>query len=431
MTLEDELNNAQNQYNVITFEVSTGTWNGPDIDDPDVLNTCYQVDTSCGIDQINAQATLLFTTMPTVAINAPIQVFAGYNGEAEVIFKGEVAGKAWEFAPGKFALPCRDRLARTRFGWAGVERVYTLQDDAAIIQNILEAYGLPSTILSIESSGWQLGIIQDVVLPQNQNGWSLISEIDSLTLYRTYTDGTGVVKRHNIFATVAEEPTWDFIEGINIISINRKQDPIWPNQATVTGLTYEDVDISGMVATENPNIPNPPGLLAQETQSDLVETEDRATLSAQYLLTIKRAESERSEVATFGNPLIQPLQLIHLESASAGIVYDSIVESVRHSVTATSFLTTIRTLGILNADEATSGFDPIARITTVVDRESVYISGTLVERYFVTLDGSTSTDADGSIVSYASFPFPMARQAAAQACVLEQCSMILRAPPQH
>lgn len=403
MSIADELNAAQSQRMDINFEVSTGTWSGPDIASPEILSNCYAADISVGVDQINAAATFYFVGNPGLTANAPVQCFAGYNGEGAAVFKGEVSDKAWEFAPGKFALSCRDRLGRTREGWAGADAVYATMDDADIVRNILEKYGLPSSIAEIVSSGATLGVVQEITLATGDSGADLIAAIDEITAYRTYTDGTGVIRRRNIFATIAESPTWAFEEGVNIVSIRRSQAPRWPNQMTVAGLTYEGLEVAGEATADNPNIPTPPGLLADQTSSDLIETDTAAAQAAQILLNLKRTYSESFEIETFGNPLIQPLQLIHIDASSLdGFAGDSIVESVRHSISATAWTTSIRTIGILNADGATSGFDPVAVAKVVaVDQEAAKIGGTYEIRNFVQLDGSASYDADGRIVSWA------------------------------
>lgn len=162
------------------------------------------VDISMGLSQVNMTAQIhIAGGRPSVAEEqATADIWAGYNGHVAQLFYGELSGLAWEYFPGTITLDARDRLARLRLKWGGDDREYTEQEDGEIIQNLVEAMGIDSSVTHIELSGWTLGVIESVIAKTDQAFWPLVEEIDKLSGYRTYTTSDGVVRRTRVSGQV-------------------------------------------------------------------------------------------------------------------------------------------------------------------------------------------------------------------------------------
>lgn len=370
------------------------------------VNNVLECTVTMGYDQVNATATIVCATRPGQAVElASVEVWAGYNGLMAQIFWGECSGVTWEHFPTGIALDCRDLYARTRYGWGAVDRTYTSQDDAAIIQNLVEAYGIPVNKTSIQSSNWTLGIIQDVVLETGRDGAALIAEIDDLAGYKTATTSDGVVRRRRVSGNPAATAFWTFQEGVDILHIRRirTEDRI-ANRAVIDGYEYEGVAVSGTASATNSYLPNPPGTVTYQQQSNLVETDAVAGTIAARIVGDRNRRPEKLEIEAIGNPLIQPFMtvgLVHadLEVSSARVF----VEHVEHRITQSSFTTTITTSGgnLSGYDASAANTNPVALLDVKLFREGQDSGGTVSAFYVGIADGGQSYDPDGTAVSYA------------------------------
>lgn len=318
------------------------------IDNQEVADV-FEANISLGYDQINAQATLKCYQRPSWAVeNSTCQVYVSYNNSTPaLLFSGELSGVIWEYFPGVVGIDARGILDRLRFPWGGDDRAYTSQDDAAIIQNLIEAYGIPSSQTSIESSAWTLGTIEDVVLKTNDTAWSLIERIDKLAGYKTYVTSDGVIRRRRISGAASPTAAWSYTEGSNILKARRirQRDGII-NKMTVNGLTYEDLEITAEASAANEFVPNPPEFFADDIQDNLVESNEKALEIAYRFVSDFNRRPESLELEVIGNPVLQPgstIGVVHsdLEVAS-GLLF---IEHLEHRITANSFLTTIKTNG--------------------------------------------------------------------------------------
>lgn len=308
----------------------------------------YGADVSLGLSQVNARATLLFTSRPPRADEgASCEVWAGYNGKTAQLFKGEIVERAWDYAPGVVSVGARDLLARTRLNWAGADRTYTNEDDAAVIRNLLEAMGIPSTVARIVSSEWTLAVAQDLIAKKGEAFWRTIAEIDELAGYKTYTTSDGVIHRERVSALAAGTASFEYQKGINIIRARRtiSLDGI-ANFISVDGLEYEDVPCHAEAVDLNPYIPTPPGTIAKSVQSDLIETPTKAQEIANRMLYDNNRRPEGMELEVFGNPLLQPRMTLHVvhSDLEVGDAY-LLIDSVSHSIRKSSYRTSLRTLG--------------------------------------------------------------------------------------
>jgi hypothetical protein len=367
---------------------------------PDVL----EVAVSAGFDQINANAQLTVAQRPSWAEEgATVEVSAVINGSQALLFKGELSGNQWSFAPGTIVLDARDVLSRTRLPWGGEDRTYASQDDAAVIRNLLEAMGIPSSQANIESSGWTLGVVQDVTLATNDVPYSLIERIDNLSGYRTFSLTSGVIVRRRVDGRAAFNPAYTYTQGTNILSIRRRRtlDGI-VNRALVEGLTYEGLAVSGTAEAANPYIPDPPGTISDRVQDDLIETDVRANLIAERIVADKNRRPDGFELDVSINPLLQPGMTIAISAAAVEAQNARVlIANIRHAISAQGATTSITTTGGSVSGLAAS-FPPVASFTIDLFQEHLDPGGTASPTSLIVgvADGSGSYDPDGTITGY-------------------------------
>jgi hypothetical protein len=362
----------------------------------------FGADTSSGLTQINAQASIHLTERPSYAEKrAACEVWAGYNGNTRLIFRGELTGRAWEYFPGVVTLEARDMLARTRLDWGGDDRTYTESDDAALIRNLLEAMGIPSSVAHIESSGWTLGTVQEVIAASGRAFWPLIEEIDRLAGFKTYTRPDGTIWRNRISPFAAESAAWTYEQGVNLISI-RRRDTVEGivNRAIVTGLTYEGLVVGGPGVAEasaaNPFVPSPPTYITRREQSDLIEDDDKAIEIALRTVADNNRAPEVYEGEVIGNPFLRPAMTIHvaadaIEAGSANLLLDG----VRHAIRGASYRTSWTTLGG-NLDTTTppTGLPPDIVLDVKLFREGEDTGSGIALKTVGVADASATTDPD-------------------------------------
>ena len=384
-------------YHKITYQVLIA--GGPV---PNVIG----VDTSAGVSQINAQAVVHLTSRPGSAVEgATCEIWAGYDGHTDIVFKGELDGTSWEYFPGVVSLPARDLLARTRYDWGGDDRTYTSEDDAAIIQNLVEAMGIPSSQTHIESSSWTMGVVEPVTAPAGRAFWPLIEEIDRLAGFRTYTDRAGVIRRYSVSGNVGVGSAFSYAEGDNIIKVTRRRtlDGI-VNKCIVTGITYEGLSVGGPGVGEafadNPFVPDPPRYITLAIQSNLVEDDAKALEIATRMVADKNVRPETLELEVPGEATIQPLSILSVAHSDIEISSGRlIVDRVQHSIRGASWRTTITTLGG-NVNATATNIPPVAAFDLKLFREGEDTGSGVNAVVTGIADGSASTDPDGTVAAY-------------------------------
>lgn len=379
------------------------------IDGTHVSSVVAGVDVSAGLSQANAQALIHCTSRPSVADELKtVEIWYSLNGGTEILFRGELTGRTYQFFPDEIALECRDLLARVRYEWGGDDRTYESQDDAAIIRNLLEAMGIPSNAANIESSSWTLGTAKAVVAPAGRAFLPLIQEIDGLAGYRTFTDRTGAILRRRVSGAVGTGAAFSYETGDNMLSISRKiaTDGI-RNRAIVTGVTFLDLQIGPATAqASNPFVPDPPKYVGPPVQSDLIEDLPKAQEIADRLVADGNRRPEVYELRVVCNPKLSPINVIDItapevDTGSGRFVVDRVAHSIRLSggggarVGDPMATTTITTLGG-NIVATETNLPPIASFVVTLFAEGKDNGGGDVERVVVAVcDGSASTDPDG------------------------------------
>lgn len=293
-----------------------------------------------GIDQSNGQATIVLASEPANLEGAIVVVNAGYNGVTQQIFYGSATGVTWDYWPTGVAIDCRDRMERLRYEWGGTERTYTSTTEGSVIQNLVEAMGIDSSVTSIEDTGMTVGVTQAVRFQRGAVFLNWIREMDELCGAATFTRGDGAIYRRTVDTGTV---TWYYEQGLNINHIQRTRaiDGIY-NAVQVDGLTYEGLSVSAFIGTANSDIPDPPGTIAYRVQSNYVETDTRATIVATTLLDRKNFRPEAYTLTAVGNPLIEVGHTIEVTVDAWGLFGSALFVTAReHSISAGGFITTI------------------------------------------------------------------------------------------
>lgn len=356
---------------------------------------------SNGYDQINEQATLVCDSRPSWAVEgALIEIRTFINGESCRVFYGEIEGFNWESYAPQVGIECRDFLARTRLEWGGEDRVYTEAEDGAIIQNLVEAMGIPPELTHIESSGHVFGQFDDVIAPSGAAFWPLIEDLDRVTGYRTFTMN-GIIYRRRVSGAVSTSARWDYREGVNILHITRHRGRAGiRNRCVVKGVSDDFSEIEQEASAPNPYIPNPPGYITEEIQSNLIEDDAFALEVAERTVSDLNRRDESLGVRVSGNPLMQPGDIVYVVSpkCEAGTAYVRVVH-VQHEHTGSSFLTNFTTSGgTLSGYEAGA---PAAAMEVKLFLEAEDTGGGAVAKIVGIANGEASHDPDGTIASYA------------------------------
>ncbi len=367
------------------------------------------ISTSSGFLQINSECTITATERPSWAEEGQeVTVWASTGALNGIIFSGELAGLDWSYTPGKVSIVCQDLLARTRLEWNedDTEYEYASQDDAAVIRNLLEKMGIPSSRANIESSSWTLGTIEAIILKKGDVPYSIIEEIDKLAGYATYSDTHGNILRRRVSGIPGPSGALTFTKGVEILADarrNRSRVGI-VNRCVVTGLTYEGLSIGGdgigEFSAENPYVPNPPRYIGAPVQSNLVEDDAKALEIATRIVHDKNRRPEGLDFSIPLDPRVQPGMTVvveheDLETGTATVF----VQSVSHSISSSGAKTTIRTTGGNLSGYALES--PVASFSfsTFLEGED---TGSGVNSIIVAVcDGSASYDPDGQIASYA------------------------------
>jgi hypothetical protein len=329
MAIADEV---EASYQVVNLSVTIG---GVSVD-------ALEARVRHGIDQSNGQATVVLDSEPANLEGAIVVINAGYNGVTEQIFYGSASGVTWDWWPRGVAIDCRDRMERLRYEWGGTERTYTSTTEGSVIQNLVEAMGIDSSVTSIVDTGMTVGVVEAVRFQRGANFLNWIREIDNLCGAATFTRSDGAIYRRVVDTDTTD---YTYTQGTNILSIkrNRALDGIY-NGVQVDGLTYEGLTVTAFVGTANSDIPSPPGTVALKVQSNYVETNARATICATTLLDRHNYRPESYTLSVVGNPLIEVGHTLSVTAGSVGISSGTAlyVTAREHAISADQgFLTTI------------------------------------------------------------------------------------------
>src|SRR5262249_29400552 len=148
----------------------------------------------------------------------------------------------------------------------------------------------------------------------------------------------------------------------------------------------------------------PPGEVADEIQSDLVEDNTKAQEIAAREVGDRNRRPEYLELVVIGNPLIQAGQTIGVTHEDVGADNAHVfVEHVDQNISSSGYTTTIRTTGgnLSGYDASPVTAAPVASFVLTLYLESIDTGSSIQTVYIGVADGSASFDPDGTIASYA------------------------------
>lgn len=302
--------------------------------------TAFEARVRHGVEQDAGQATVVLPAHVPNLAGQIVDVQVSVNGVSAQLFYGTATGLQYEHWAGGVAVDCRDRMTRLNFEYGGSVREYTETTEGTIIQNLVEAMGIDSADTSIEDSGWTVAVVEAITFEPGDRFLPFIREIDELAGYATFTRSNGAIYRRPI---VYGTSTWTFAEDTNVFSARRSEaiEGIY-NAVQIDGLTYEGLTVSAFVGTANADIPDPPGTVALRKSSNYVETDSRATVVAEAMLTRVNRRPVSYSIEVPGNPLIEPAITITLDIPSVNSGGSAWVASREHVVsTSDGFVTTI------------------------------------------------------------------------------------------
>jgi hypothetical protein len=321
------------------------------------VRNVINVQTSYGRSQGISTATVNCLGGSGGAEGEDVEIYVSLNGApASAIYKGRVEQYSWDFYPGVRTIECRGRLARLAMPWgAEIERVYAQSlgngDDAVIIRNLIEAWGIPSSLHDIESSGWELGQINELVVRKGDKFLDLIQRMDTIAGYATFDLHDGAIYRRaqDPFGSGgASEGT--FTEGENILSVRRRQDTSSIiNHAIVEGFAYEGVEIKQEYKESSGILDAFAGIAgptyrATTLKDDLIETETHALETATRLVRYGNTRADTLELTVLFEPTLSVGLTVTVDapSVNAGGVR-VVIEEIKHALSGPQALTTIVT----------------------------------------------------------------------------------------
>jgi hypothetical protein len=336
------------------------------VDGIDITTEVAAFSVNLSLESATATASIECISRP-LTVNAPngmgenntVQIWAGWGGSLHQVFGGFVDGTEWSWDGGsgrRVVFPCRDKLAITKLPWGRADlslsedvlaRVYENQMDQQIVQNLVEAYGISSGETNIEGGFYTFGGAEPVILPVGTPGWSLIAELDALVGYATFTTRQGTIFRRPRYVLPASAESVLYAEeGDDLLAFRRRREiPEIVRQLRVRGLVIDEVPISYDVYSTDPDVgfwlPDPPGTVTRELQSNLIDDALEAQDLGDFWITELDKPREQYEVDLEGFPLINPADRIDVYCPSAEFDGAFLVATVSHRYDSGGFFTSV------------------------------------------------------------------------------------------
>ncbi len=340
------------------------------------------VSCGAGVEQKTSRCTLTVLSPPSgLTPGADVVVSISVDGSTSTLYRGDYTGISWSLDNGRtINLECQGIYARLQRPWPGPERVYSPETtttsaervDAAIIRNLIEAYGIPPSRHEIFESEWnslsgavehwRLGEIQPVVLSVDEPATQLIDAIDEVPGFATYDQLAGYIQRtrHNAYYAHPFLTDATFVEGQDGVRIQRLGPSYGEivNRWVAQGLTYEGIPLEATDQAQNLDLDlfyppeKRPAYIGKELRSDLLEYQHYCDQAAALKVQDTNRSTDGWEIVLVGEPTQHTLELqvtVAVQYASLGSSGTSRhrIISIQHELDANppSFVTTIRTNG--------------------------------------------------------------------------------------
>lgn len=287
-----------------------------------------------------ASATIVCTEYPDdFGWRVPLYIYASREGGTPpIVFNGECMSIKGD-GRGRFVITATDYLARLDFPWSKEVRSYTAEDASAVRQNLVEASGIDPSLTDIQApAGWDVGVVNPVLLNEGDSPAALIQELDrAQPLWRTWTRPNGAIKS----APVAI--------GTSVKTYTRGSAPViemeWDDQITdgivnackVVGALYNDVPVEALYQASSPYIPDPPEYVTEVLQSYLIEDPTRAAFVAEEVVTFKNTLQANGRVLVALDPEVEPGDTITLDDPDGYVSVANTkawITAIRHSIPA-------------------------------------------------------------------------------------------------
>jgi hypothetical protein len=351
-----------------------------------------------GYDVISSSAVVVVDEMPsTLAFRQELEIWAGWDGFTAPAFKGEIEQdqRSWFPFDGNIRASGYLRRAQSKYPDA---LSFSNQNDDEIIEALMPLAGI--TNFSIDGEGvTDLGTVQPVVLAAGTPIINLVNEIDQIFSYKTFDASDGQVYRRRHAGLPSATAAFTFTEGVNAYRITRRLGSVYDisNQVNVYGLPQSGITWPTTRQGVNPLVPDPPGFIAFDLRSSLIETQIVASVLAARLMGEVNGIPDEVEIETWGNPLIQPSMTIEVTSAKNNMsAVHYWVKHIHHEITSNGYFMRIigeRREGDLGEE---TGKPPVAQFTYRISKETYEVGGVPTTMYTVTADGSSSWDPDSA-----------------------------------
>lgn len=349
-----------------------------------------------GYDVISSSAVVVVNEIPTtLAFRQELEIYAGWDGFTAPAYKGEIEQDQRGWFPFDGTIRASGYLRRAQSKHPNALS-YSNQNDEEIINSLLPLAGI--TNFSMNGEGvTDLGTVQPVALSAGTPIINLINEIDQIFSYKTFDASDGQVYRRRHAGLPSSTAAFTFTEGVNAYRITRRLGSVYDlnNQVNVYGLPQDTITWPTTRQGANPLVPDPPGFIAFDLRSSLIETQIVASVLAQRLMGEVNGIPDEVEIETWGNPLIQPSMTIEVTSPKDDLsAVHYWVKHIHHEITSNGYFMRVigeRRDGDLGEE---TGKPPVAQFVYRISKETYEVAGTPTTMFTVTADGSSSWDPD-------------------------------------
>lgn len=314
------------------------------------ISDAISADCTHGVDQDGSTCTVTAGSIGSASIGDPLQVYAGFDGDSDILFNGEITDIRYSI-DGTVQFIGGDKFQRLKERWSRDERSYVnggleTATDGSTVQNLVEASGIDSGDTSIQSADWPIGTIEAIVLATGDVPLELIRQIDEATPnYVTFARSNGAIYRRPM---TYGSSSATYTQGTDIISGDRTRTKRGiVNSVHALGRATFGVPIEVTEQDTSSYIPDPPKYRTLDITNNIVQDVTQLTSMAAVILGRKNRLADEVTITVPGDGTVQPATTITIDASRLGYSStDRWVTTVRHSVSSSSFTTTITAIDI-------------------------------------------------------------------------------------
>lgn len=294
-----------------------------------------------GWDQMLANATITVPYPPPFHLGkgSAIRIGGGITSIA-TRFTGYVTGFGASLWPSTWTFPCEDTLwLAKRYKPANTIDLSNATDENAV-RVILGTVGAPFIPELIKGTGKKISSLagQATNWTPKETALSKIQQIDQistrdhggghLTMFRTFADFGGMIRREEIANLPSLTALMSFVEGIDLEEGTSTVEPVEPNTIVVAsgqvGVTSTATVSNPWAVVSNPAFVAAPMLQQQASSPTFLSTDDLVrNLAQRYSLNLIRIDFK-----TWRPDLIPAIATVHFDSDHMGVTLNAFVQSV-------------------------------------------------------------------------------------------------------